>query len=77
MMLTEDEAETKWCPMTIGGPGRLARCCGSECMAWRWSGSPPPANRIDTAWTGLPGSSVRDTRHAETGLTVPRKCEAI
>ena len=53
MILTEDEARTKWCPafrISYGGegsdphdnrgdtPGNNGRCIASRCMAWRWSG---------------------------------------
>lgn len=51
MMLTEDQARTKWCPHVRelmddaasanrdykGGLGNIAaRCIASECMQWRW-----------------------------------------
>lgn len=45
MLVTDEEAETKWCPFTrdAGGANRHGhgssdevRCIGSDCMAWRW-----------------------------------------
>lgn len=55
MMLTEDQARTKWCPHVRelmddaasanrdykGGLGNIAaRCIASECMAWRRENKP-------------------------------------
>jgi hypothetical protein len=38
MLLTEDEAEKRWCPFAdrVGRHG-FPTCLGSGCMAWRWS----------------------------------------
>lgn len=53
MILTEDEAKTKVCPILkpepaglhsgVGGNGFAfrPRCLGSDCMAWRWQHSDP------------------------------------
>jgi len=36
MFLTEEEAKTKWCPLTrTPSIQRNMRCLASECMAWR------------------------------------------
>lgn len=38
MILTEEEAKTKYCPETFGNPGLKTanqRCEASACMAWR------------------------------------------
>lgn len=56
--MTEDEATTKWCPMTryrtvqVGEETRgmsnhsdgSGYCVGSECMAWRWIRIPNEAS---------------------------------
>ena len=42
--MTEEEAKEKWCPLAqisyqiYSGIGRSEhqRCCGSDCMMWRW-----------------------------------------
>lgn len=55
MLLTEEEAKKKWCPMAqiiIGyneNVNSASNCIASECMAWRWAviqpgGKPNPAN---------------------------------
>lgn len=31
--MTEDEAKTKWCPMSLSA-GKNQYCAGSKCMAW-------------------------------------------
>jgi hypothetical protein len=37
VMLTEEEAKTKWCPHSDAPrTHRDGYCIGSECMAWRW-----------------------------------------
>lgn len=53
IVVTEQEAKTKWCPhMTycvnphhvmdgLAAEYVQAKCCASECMAWRWSESVP------------------------------------
>lgn len=47
-LLTEEEAEKKWCPFAQGGINRQREkdgtvnvgCSASECMAWRSVGDP-------------------------------------
>lgn len=37
MLVTEEEAKTKWCPReSRGGTGVTNKCIGSECMVWWW-----------------------------------------
>ena len=33
--MTEDEAKTKWCHLTMP-TDKYDRCEGSRCLAWRW-----------------------------------------
>ena len=53
MLVTEQEAEEKWCPHTIiegspssynrnswGAEPKIAGCIGSRCMSWRWATDP-------------------------------------
>lgn len=55
MVMTEEEAKTKWCPFTRAGTAQrlapvnrdisadvdsLTRCIGSACMAWRTCDGP-------------------------------------
>lgn len=38
MIITEDEAKTKWCPMLASNSAALNKknsCIGSSCMGWR------------------------------------------
>jgi len=64
MLLTEEEAKTKWCPHA--GPNRFDRqteyCEGSICMAWRWRdwnyeniGGIPVATTPSKGFCGLAG----------------------
>lgn len=57
MMLTEEEAGEKWCPLTIASSS-LGKCAGSACMGWRWGRSPPVARvegEDNTSYTGFCG----------------------
>ena len=47
MLVSEKEAETKWCPHVSDGGG-FATCCGSRCMAWRWLKHPDFAAAWET-----------------------------
>lgn len=54
--MTEDEAKTKWCPVTAGattGAGAVAaRCIASACMAWRALEAPSePVRHTDGSLT--------------------------
>ena len=48
--MTEEQANTKWCPMAqialnslpSGGVSEQ-KCCTSECMMWRWKVTPEEA----------------------------------
>lgn len=49
MLLTEEDAKTKWCPMVrapYGGYGSVNtydkhfKCIASDCAMWRWSKLP-------------------------------------
>lgn len=51
MIVTEEEAKTKWCPeVRSENPGEENMyCIGSACMAWRWN--PTPALTQDRSAT--------------------------
>ena len=54
--MTEDEAKTKWCPMTLGRtPPNPEACGGSACMAWRESPPPPEIVGPIHGFCGLAG----------------------
>lgn len=67
MLLTEEEAKTKWCPMSRmegnnrhwGSQKYISSCIASECMMWRWSderGKTPDGDRVYiTGFCGLGG----------------------
>jgi hypothetical protein len=59
MILTEEEARSKWCCASFGlldaisdaaGHRYPARCEASECMAWRWWGVWPNGEAKDTLY---------------------------
>ena len=35
MILTEEEANTKWCGLSLARETLVRNCIGSECMMWR------------------------------------------
>ncbi len=67
MLLTEDQARKKWCPMVIADvtarericpgtnlPGvNASRCIASDCMMWRWS-----SNFESLGFCGLAGRGI-------------------
>jgi hypothetical protein len=64
MIVTENEARTKWCPHArdadLGGnrdssgeQPQVATCIGSQCMAWRWLQTTKHSGR---GYCGLSGS---------------------
>ncbi len=38
MVLTEEEAKEKWCPISRDRSELLIPCIGSRCMWWKWYG---------------------------------------
>lgn len=42
MILTEKEAQTKWCPMVRHSEDGTGNCIGSECMMWMWTETRTP-----------------------------------
>lgn len=64
MILTEEQARTKWCPFarpdqTVSLDGiiyaRKGDCIASDCMAWRWATLPPERQlRSETSKTANP-----------------------
>lgn len=76
MILSEDEAATKWCPMIRMGVNLEGivepNCVGSGCMMWRWYEVPPEVpNRNNMkgyfGYCGLAGEPVDRTKETETG----------
>ncbi len=71
MMLTEEEARTKWCPHGRGVDNDFAAgivvtnlgclCLGSDCMQWRWLG------RRITFYDGDNGSGTTQTPENDIG----------
>jgi hypothetical protein len=61
MLVTEEEAGKKLCPMWAQQEKLVLRCEGSRCMFWRWGyktdGSGPAANLAHerTGYCGLAG----------------------
>lgn len=37
MILTENEAKTKWCPIALTSTNDKAKCISADCMMWSWS----------------------------------------
>lgn len=74
MLLTEEQAKTKWCPFVrlSGQPNTFNRadpmehlyCIASACMAWRWAGyRPVPSQNVPNqneahGYCGLAGDNV-------------------
>ena len=73
MILTEEEAKTKWCPMTIAHGGTMSECVASQCMAWRWA--PYPEWVLDSAGAGGGGGEEDGRRTFTTTKTERRNTE--
>lgn len=81
-MLTEAEAQTKWCPHAqevrfprIEDRNALDKCIGSACMAWRWFDTVTDDGTLCqlkptpmVARTPLPTESPLDARRGYCGL---------
>lgn len=70
--MTEDEAKTKWCHLTMP-TDEYDRCEGSKCMAWRWTQRVTNQDEIDhqqfMVGFGLrPRAIYADTEHGYCGL---------
>jgi hypothetical protein len=48
MTCTEEQAATKWCPMTADRHSDENPCLGSDCMLWIWvtDEDSPPGSRL-------------------------------
>jgi hypothetical protein len=61
--MTEDEAKTKWCPMTAplvivphyASQAGSCNCVGSACMMWRWTYTPEEAKGNKNGPQGICG----------------------
>jgi hypothetical protein len=54
-LITEAEAEAKWCPLSnTGRPGEI-RCIASKCMFWRWHPDIEDTNDQPTGFCGGAG----------------------
>ncbi|MGE4292998.1 MAG: hypothetical protein AB7E32_12415 [Desulfovibrio sp.] len=51
MLLTENEAKFKFCPLLKTGDDKMKFCQGSMCMMWRWENAQPGGR----GWCGLSG----------------------
>lgn len=56
MLLTDSEARSTWCHITMGP--KKTKCLGAECMAWRWWEHPPQecddCGLLDAVWVEKP-----------------------
>lgn len=78
MILTEEDAKTKWCPHVrasafirgaavnrqSGFPGDEMNCIASRCSQWRWMQKPNPNFHpmMDAVTTKIPKHLVDETR---------------
>lgn len=77
MLLTEEDAQRKWCPFaremndtdlpTTNGSDQFT-CIASKCMAWRWKGTHlPDENEVDNTGKS-PGMSWNKRTYGYCGL---------
>ncbi|WP_022661198.1 hypothetical protein [Paucidesulfovibrio longus] len=58
MLLTENEAKFKFCPLLKTGDDKMKFCQGPMCMMWRWKDNEPGGK----GWCGLSGSPLAASR---------------
>lgn len=54
MMLPQDEARFKFCPMLATGDGKMRTCQGGQCMMWRYKHT-DKREEGDPGYCGLAG----------------------
>lgn len=65
MLVNEDEAKTKWCPMPRHdsmADSRGYNCIASSCMMWKWDNGVPVTRFPGESWEGCCGLAS-DTTH--------------
>jgi hypothetical protein len=73
MWLTQEQAENKVCPMTMGRQhyDNFGPCHGSACMAWRWVEGVPKAGYCGMSRGNLiadpPGSPTYEDARRKVG----------
>ena len=57
MSTTDQEARRKICPPSLGGD-HTGVCCGSSCMAWRWSRAKETKAYLDAVQAHMKANNV-------------------
>jgi len=70
MLITQEEAKSKWCPMPCpdNKPPGICPCIASECMMWRWETMTRWEQRLRDGRNSAPGIDMQ-----EVADLLPRK----